>query len=46
MDYGSIALASAVVTARKVQNHEERIRDLEEENRELREEIRLLKKAA
>ena len=45
MDYGATALAAAVITARRVQNHEDRIRDLENENRELREEIRLLKAA-
>jgi hypothetical protein len=52
MSYGSIALAAAVVTARKVQNHEDRIRELEErlslseaENKALREEIELLKAA-
>jgi hypothetical protein len=52
MGYGNIALAAAVVTARKVQNHEDRIRELEErlslseaENKALREEIELLKAA-
>lgn len=45
MSYGSIALAAAVVTARKVQNHEDRIKELEAENRELRKEIELLKAA-
>lgn len=36
MDYGAAALAAAVMTARKVVNHEERIRQLEKENKELR----------
>ena len=36
MDYGATALAAAVLTARKVVNHEERIRQLENENKELR----------
>ena len=36
MDYSSVALASAVMVARKVVNHEERIRQLERENEELR----------
>ena len=36
MDYGATALAAAVLTARKVVNHEERIRQLETENKELR----------
>ena len=45
LDYESTALAAAVITARKVKNHEDRIRDLENDNRELREEIRLLKAA-
>ena len=36
MDYGATALAAAVLTARKVVNHEERIRQLERENEELR----------
>ena len=36
MDYSSVALASAVMVARKVVNHEERIRQLERENEKLR----------
>ena len=36
MDYGAAALAAAVLTARKVVNHEERIRQLERENEKLR----------
>ena len=36
MDYSSVALASAVMVARKVVNHEERIRQLETENEKLR----------
>jgi len=46
MDYSSIALASAVLTARKVVDHEKRIRLLEVENEALRREIDQLKKAA
>jgi hypothetical protein len=45
MDYGSIALASAVITARKVLNHEQRIINLERENERLRQEIQTLKAA-
>ena len=45
MDYSSVALASAVITARKVKNHEDRITELENENKLLKEEIRLLKVA-
>ena len=43
LDYGGTALAAAVLTARKVVNHEERILELERENMKLREEIELLK---
>ena len=46
MDYGSIALAAAVLTARKVVDHEARIRLLEVENAALRNEINQLKKVA
>jgi len=46
MDYGATALASAVITARKVLEHEGRIRLLEIENQALRKEIEQLKKAA
>lgn len=52
MNYGGTALAAAVLTARKVVNHEDRIRELENrlnmseaENRELRKEIEILKAA-
>ena len=45
MDYGAIALASAVMVARKVQNHEDRILELERENEQLRNEIKQLKAA-
>ena len=45
MDYSAIALASAVITARTVQNHEDRILELERENIKLRKEIELLKAA-
>lgn len=41
MDYGAAALAAAVMTARKVVNHEERIRQLERENEELRKQLNL-----
>ena len=43
MDYSAIALASAVITARKVMTHEERIAALEKENKELRKQIETLK---
>ena len=46
MDYGATALAAAVLTARKVVDHEKRIRLLEVENEALRNEIAELKKAA
>lgn len=39
MDYGVSALVSAIVIARKVRNHEERIQHLEAENRRLRKEL-------
>ena len=45
MDYGATALAAAVMTARKVVTHEERIKALEEENKRLRKEIETLKAA-
>ena len=45
MDYSSVALASAVMVARKVQNHEDRILKLERENEQLRNEIKQLKAA-
>ena len=46
MDYAGTALAAAVITARKVLDHEGRIRLLEVENQALRQEIAQLKKAA
>lgn len=46
MDYGATALAASVITARKVVNHEARIRLLEVENEALRNEIEQLKKVA
>ena len=45
LDYGSTALAAAVLTARKVMTHEERIAALEAENERLRNEIETLKAA-
>lgn len=45
MDYGAIALAAAVMTARKVEDHEERIRKLSQENEKLKAEIERLKAA-
>ena len=45
MSYGSTALAAAVLTARKVMNHEDRITALELENQKLREEVERLKAA-
>jgi hypothetical protein len=45
MDYGSIALASAVMVARKVQSHEERIAALEAENARLQQELNEIKAA-
>jgi hypothetical protein len=39
MDYGATALAAAVMTARKVVDHEARIKQLERENEELRKEL-------
>jgi hypothetical protein len=46
MDYATTALISAVITARKVVDHEARIRLLEVENAALRNEINQLKKVA
>ena len=46
MDYAGTALAAAVITARKVLDHEGRIRLLEVENQALRQEIEQLKKAS
>ena len=43
MDYSSVALAAAVITARRVVSHEWRIAALEEENKKLRNEINNLK---
>ena len=43
--YGVAALLSAIVTARKVVNHEQRIAQLEKENMELRNELNKIKAA-
>ena len=43
LSYGVAGLVSAIVTARKVVDHERRISELEKENKELREEINRLK---
>ena len=45
MQYDVIALLAAIATARKVQNHEERIAELEHENEILRNEVEQLKAA-
>ena len=45
MDYSSVALAAAVITARRVVSHEGRIAALEAENKKLREELNRLKAA-
>ena len=45
MDYGVTALVSVIATARKVVDHEARIRKLEQENEELRKQISQLKAA-
>ena len=45
LDYSATALASAVITARKVLDHEERIKALEAENERLRNEVEQLKAA-
>ena len=45
MDYGAVALASAVITARKVVDHELRVKQLEERIAELENEIKELKAA-
>jgi len=44
-DYPATALAAAVITARKVVDHEQRIRQLEIENEELKKELKQLKAA-
>lgn len=44
MQYDVVALAAAVITAKTVASHEDRIKVLENENKVLREEIELLKK--
>ena len=44
-DYPATALAAAVITARKVVDHEQRIRQLEIENEELKKELKQLKTA-
>lgn len=43
MQYGNIALLSAIAIAKKVETHEERIAILEKENKELRNEIKYLR---
>lgn len=45
MDYTATALAAAIITARTVQSHEQRIAQLEYENEKLRNEIEMLKAA-
>ena len=45
MDYSAAALVSVIATARKVVDHEARIRKLEQENEELRKQISQLKAA-
>ena len=45
MDYGVTALVATILTARKVVDHERRIKDLEAENERLRNEINELKAA-
>ena len=45
MDYGATALAAAVFTARKVSDHELRVRQLEERVRELENELETIKAA-
>ena len=44
-DYPATAIAAAVITARKVVDHEQRIRQLEIENEELKKELKQLKAA-
>lgn len=44
MQYGNIALLSAIAIAKKVETHEERIARLERENKELRNEISMMKR--
>ena len=45
LEYGTVAMTSAIIIARKVVDHEERIRALEEENRLLKERLRKLTRA-
>ena len=45
MQYGVISLLSAISIARRVVNHEERIKELERENQRLRTELEQLKTA-
>lgn len=45
MDYGKAALISAIITARKVVDHETRIKRLEKENRRLKQRIKELEDA-
>ena len=46
MDYATLGLVSGIINARKIVDHEERIKALEEENERLREQIVELKKTA
>ena len=46
MDYSATALAAAVLTARKVEEHEQRIAELERENKVLWNMIATLLKAS
>ena len=45
MEYGVAALMASIITARKVVDHERRIKELEEENKELKNIINRLKAA-
>jgi len=45
LNYAGAALAATVITARKVVDHEQRIRQLEIENEELKKELKQLKAA-
>jgi len=45
LDYNAISIVSAVITARKVVDHEKRIKELESENEILRKELEQLKSA-
>ena len=41
MQYGVAALVSAITVARKVVDHERRIKELEDENRKLKEQLKI-----